>query len=179
MNTSKKLATYSLVLFYIFMFFPLFEGEGQTLSGTIYFAVTINYFGGAWIFKLVIAAVVLFGLFSLHYRPSLQKIARFVVAIFMAILLSLIWWATGDMSVTLSLGFYLEILALVIYVLAVFLPSTTEKGTAVVCKYVGKAGAFLEKTLGEKPKEETPVEAAPVEEDIAEEELEEEQKEAE
>lgn len=165
MNLIKRIKTIMVVTFYFALFIPIYNGVFTTFSGPVPYMFNVNGMGNPTLVKSVIIVVALIALIGIHLRPSIEKITSIIAMVIVALLLGLIF-AVKD-TATLGLGFYIELVALVIFILAVFLPQAVLKAYEVSALYLGKAGGFLYKIAGEKPQEEG---EAPAEEEEPEEE---------
>lgn len=148
MKQLKTLKVFSLIVFFVALYLPLYTAviNAFGVSGTV--SINITNLGLSTIMQVAMFVTVLFGLFGNFVRLSLQKAADIVVVVLFAIQIGLIILAK-DSAVSYGLGFLTMIVTLTIYILSAFVPNFALKGYQTVGELFQNLGSKLVQTFGD------------------------------
>ena len=146
MDKVKQIKTYSLILFFLAIYTPIYSVK-STLFGVDYvYSVNATDMNSPLMITLWALLPILFALIANHLRPSLVKIADIIALVFMGLLLALLAYNVfQDSDTHFGIGFLIMLVATVEFGLVQFLPDLIIKFNGTVFSLFQNTGLLFKR----------------------------------
>lgn len=148
MEKQKRMNVTILLVFYIGVFIPVINGTINFLGNEINYQVNISHLNFGLGFNLIFLALMLFGLYTLFFRPKLKQISDWLVIVVVGLVLLMLILAK-DASESFGIGYFILWFDWVAFIMLKFMPSVME----TLYDYVVKIKDKLVTLLSEKSKD--------------------------